>query len=43
MPDIFNKNQKFHVIEYGGDQQGFEGLDAISKKLVGFIQDIIAK
>ncbi len=43
MPDIFSKDQKLKLIEYGSNQQGLEGVEEVKDRVVGFLQNIIKK
>ena len=43
MPDIFLKDHRLKLIEYGSNQQGLEIIDDVKAKVAGFIQDILSK
>ena len=43
MPEIFSKDVKLRLIEYGSNQQGFETVEEIKEKITDFLSDIIKK
>ena len=43
MPDIFLKDQKLKLIEYGSSQQGLESIQEAKDKVVDFLQNIVKK
>ena len=43
MPEIFTKDYKLKLIEYGSNQQGLEVIDDIKAGFVGFIQKLMHK
>ena len=43
MPNIFSKDVKLRLIEYGSHQQGLETVDEIKEKITDFLSDIISK
>jgi len=43
VPDIFSKDQKLKLIEYGSNQQGLESVEEIKKKISNFIHNVIKK
>ena len=43
MPNIFSKDVKLRLIEYGSDQQGLETVEEIKDKITNFLSDMISK
>ncbi|MEZ5815241.1 MAG: hypothetical protein R3E13_11080 [Alphaproteobacteria bacterium] len=43
MPDIFSKNYKLRLIEYGSNQQGLESFTEARDKIARFFQSLIRK
>ena len=41
MPDIFAKNAKIRLIEYGSNQQGLEALSEMKAKFTSFLSNLI--
>ena len=43
MPEIFSKDIKLKLIEYGSHQQGLETIDEIKEKITDFLSEMIKK
>ena len=43
MPEIFSRDCKLKLIEYGSTQQGLESVDEIKDKVLSFLTQIIRK
>lgn len=43
MPEIFSKNQKMNIIEYGSQQSGLDSMAEIKSKISNFVSNILEK